>query len=658
MSEEKKKLQKYETLLRSSDIMIYEYHPDTDIAIKLDQSLNEVDRIENYMSQIDSRGWIKSCDMDRYVQFIRGLSDGSIEIESASSDNGRMLNRIRKMYISDGETGEEYLLLSKKDITFQKSLENKYREQAQHDSMTQLYNRVSGKELIGDYLKHKTPYEACAMMVMDVDYFKGVNDSYGHLFGDKVLISVASLLMRHFGEDSIVSRIGGDEFAVFVKNTENKSIIARTDDFIKAVRKLTYEENDYTPTCSIGVCFVSENVPHSSYDQIFGNADWALYQAKRQGRNRYVFCDNLHRFEEDIMEKADIPSQIDARYFQNDILATAFEVFEKSTSYNEAMELMLHIIGIRFQLDRISVIRGDLAEEKCWYLFKWCKDGMQDVSGKEFTFSKDGFLKFYREYDEYNTIVLNYDHMDKFSEKSHEILMPDGAKTILYVAAYLEGEYRGVVSFVTTGQKRFWSMDKRRELSEVVKLFSAYRKRYIGVNKCDCGSMNASDYDNLTGLLSFSRFRDDVERVIVRKTALPHIMVYSDIENFTEYNKIYGYEKGDFLLKEFANYIIGTMTKQEETYFSRIVSDQFILFMPYDVNIPDMDYKVKRLNDAFIRSIVGDENPTGVRIRTGIYRITDECTHVTEAIDAANLARKQIKADDEMNVVIYGGSHS
>ena len=123
MSEEKKKLQKYETLLRSSDIMIYEYHPDTDIAIKLDQSLNEVDRIENYMSQIDSRGWIKSCDMDRYVQFIRGLSDGSIEIESASSDNGRMLNRIRKMYISDGETGEEYLLLSKKDITFQKSLE-------------------------------------------------------------------------------------------------------------------------------------------------------------------------------------------------------------------------------------------------------------------------------------------------------------------------------------------------------------------------------------------------------------------------------------------------------------------------------------------------------------------------------------------------------
>ncbi len=653
MSEEKKKLQKYETLLRCSDILVYEYHPDTDIAIKLDQSLDEADRIENYMSQIEKRDWLKPCDRDRYVQFIRGMSDGSIEIESASSGNDRMLNRIKKMYIADGETGEEYLLLSKKDITFQRSIENKYREQAQRDSMTQLYNRVSGKELIEDYLKHKTPYEACGMMVIDVDYFKGVNDSYGHLFGDKVLMSVASLLMQHFGEDSIVSRIGGDEFTVFIRNTENKTLISRTSDFIKAIRRLTYEENDYTPTCSVGVCFVPENIPYSGYEQIFGNADWALYQAKRQGRNRYVFCDNLHRFEEDILEKADIPSQIDARYFQNDILATAFEVFEKSTGFNEAMELMLKIIGIRFQLDRISVLRGDLAEQKCRYMFCWQKDGMQDVSGKEFTFSKEGFLEFYRKYDEYNTIVLNYDHMEKFSPKAQAVLMQGGAKTVLYVAAYLEGEYRGVVSFVSTEQKRFWSMDKRRELSEVVKLFSAYRKRRIGVNKCDCGYMNVSEYDNLTGLISFSRFRDDVEHIIVSKTGLPHIMVYSDIENFTEYNKAYGYEKGDILLKEFANYIIGTMSKQEETYFSRIVSDQFILFMPYDVNIPDMDYKVKLLNDAFIRSIVGEDNPTGVRIRTGIYRITDECRHAAEAIDAANLARKQIKAEDDMNVVVY-----
>ena len=653
-----RKLKTYEALLCCSNILVYEYHPETDIAIMFDNALNEDGRIENYMSQIDKRDWIKPCDRDRYVQFVRGMADGIIEIESADSDNDQVLNRIKKVYMTDDMTGEEYLLITKKDITYQKNIENKFRDQAQHDSLTQLYNRVRGKELTEDYLARKTPYETCGMMVVDVDYFKGVNDSYGHLFGDKVLLAVAGLLMELFSDKGIVSRVGGDEFTVFIKDTDNKSLISGINDFIKSVRKLSFTENDYTPTCSVGACFIPENAPHCEYEQIFGNADWALYQAKRQGRNRYVFCDDLHRFKENVGQKSDISTQIDARYFQNDILATAFEVFEKSTGFNEGMELMLEIIGIRFQLDRISAVRGNMDKNSATCLFQWCRDGVPKVLEVPLNFEKEDFLQFYKKYDEYNTVVLNYDHMEKYSPKARSMLMQGDAKTVLYVAAYDEGEYRGVVSFVTTEQKRFWSMDKRRELSEVVKLFSVYRRRRQGVNQSDCGCMHVCDYDNLTGLMSFSKFRDQVERIIVSCSRLPHVMVYSDIGNFTEYNKEYGYEKGDLLLKEFANYIIGTMQKQEETYFSRIVSDQFILFMPYDLSTPDIDYRVKRLNDAFIRSVIGDDNKTGVRIRTGIYRITDECSHVATAIDAANLARKQIKDGDEMNVVIYDDSRS
>ena len=70
------------------------------------------------------------------------------------------------------------------------------------------------------------------------------------------------------------------------------------------------------------------------------------------------------------------------------------------------------------------------------------------------------------------------------------------------------------------------------------------------------------------------------------------VMVYSDIENFSEYNRKYGFEQGDRLLKEFAQYIIGTMQKVENTYFARIVSDQFVLFMPYDISVNDIEYQV------------------------------------------------------------------
>lgn len=648
------KLKKYEALLYSSDILVYEYHPDTDTAIKFDNRLDETARIENYMSVIEDSDLIKQSEREHYVQFLRGMSDGCIELEYDQADKQTMLNRIRKIHMTDEVTGEEYLLISKKDITKQRKLEMKYREQAQCDPLTKLYNRTRAKEAVEHYLNNKTPYESCGMLVIDLDYFKGVNDSYGHLFGDKVLIAIADLLMNRFEDSGIVSRVGGDEFTVFIRNINNKSLISEINGFIKSVRTLTFEENDYTPTVSIGVCFIPENAPHYSYDQIFSNADWALYQAKKQGRNRYIFCDNLHRFEEKLVNKNDIPTDIDARYFQNDILATAFEVFETSADFMGALSMMLQIIGLRFQLDRISVIHGDLEQNVATCIHQWRKNGIDEVVNGSISFSKEDFLDYYRCYDDYNTLVLNYDQMGDYSQSARNVLIQGGAKTVLFVAMYIEGRYDGVVAFVTCEQKRFWSMDKRRELSEVVKLFSVYIKRSKEINQKSCGCMSTNEYDDLTGLISFSGFKDKVERVIVRKKPnVNYIMVYSDIQNFTDYNREYGYENGDRLLKEFANYIIGTMQNQTETFFSRIVSDQFILFMPYDISIRDMDYKVKRLNDTFIRSRLGDENKCNIRIRTGMYRITDNCNHASTAIDAANFARKQIKDTDEMNVVIY-----
>ena len=131
---------------------------------------------------------------------------------------------------------------------------------------------------------------------------------------------------------------------------------------------------------------------------------------------------------------------------------------------------------------------------------------------------------------------------------------------------------------------------------------------------------------------------------------------YSDIENFSEYNRKYGFEQGDRLLKEFAQYIIGTMQKAEKTYFARIVSDQFVLFMPYDISVNDIEYKVQRINDSFIRTYMGDDDGIKINIRTGIYKVTEACSGVSAAIDAANSARKHIKPSDELKVVIYNES--
>lgn len=522
--------------------------------------------------------------------------------------------------------------------------------------MTKLYNRVSGREIVESYLDRKNPYESCGMLVMDVDYFKGVNDSYGHLFGDKVLIKISQLLMEHFDKKAVVSRVGGDEFVVFFYDIENNQLVSRVGGFFDDIKTLTFAENDYIPTCSIGVCFVPKNASNCSYDQIFQNADWALYQAKKRGRNRYVFCDNMHRYNEEIMEagqKEAAKQQLDARYFQNDILATAFEVFEKHRYFDDAIKQLLQIIGIRFQLDRISVVDIDIRNNIASCSYQWRANGVKAALEKPQCYKREDFQKFFSKYNAFNALVINDENVNEYSVEGQRLVMQNNTRTILHIARYDEGRYAGTVAFVTCNKNRFWSLDKMHELSEVVKLFSVYRRKSLGVNKYDCGCGWYNDYDDLTGLISFARFKEDVEHIIVSGTRQDSVMVYSDIENFSEYNRKYGFEQGDRLLKEFAQYIIGTMQKVEKTYFARIVSDQFVLFMPYDISVNDIEYKVQRINDSFIRTYMGDDDGIKINIRTGIYKVTGACSGVSAAIDAANSARKHIKPSDELKVVIY-----
>lgn len=653
------KFHKYEKMLSKSNISVYEYYPATDTAVKLDASLNVVRKISPYMNEINSERWLDLQEQSRYVQFLRGMSNGNIEIQYADDDGNMTLKSIRKLYMVDETTGEEYLLITKKDVTKQKNTERKYREQAQRDSMTKLYNRVSGREIVESYLDRKNPYESCGMLVMDVDYFKGVNDSYGHLFGDKVLIKISQLLMDHFDKKAVVSRVGGDEFVVFFYDIDNNQLVSRIGGFFDDIKTLTFEENDYIPTCSIGVCFVPKNASNCSYDQIFQNADWALYQAKKRGRNRYVFCDNMHRYNEEIMEagqKEAAKQQLDARYFQNDILATAFEVFEKHRYFDDAIKQLLQIIGIRFQLDRISVVDIDIRNNIASCSYQWRANGVKAALEKPQCYKREDFQKFFSKYNAFNALVINDENVNEYSVEGQRLVMQNNTRTVLHIARYDEGRYAGTVAFVTCNKNRFWSLDKMHELSEVVKLFSVYRRKSLGVNKYDCGCGWYNDYDDLTGLISFARFKEDVEHIIVSGTRQDSVMVYSDIENFSEYNRKYGFEQGDRLLKEFAQYIIGTMQKVEKTYFARIVSDQFVLFMPYDISVNDIEYQVQRINDSFTRTYMGDDDGIKINIRTGIYKVTGACSGVSAAIDAANSARKHIKPSDELKVVIYNES--
>lgn len=152
------------------------------------------------------------------------------------------------------------------------------KNKAERDELTGLLNRSAFNSLVEFY---KNANEPLALLIMDVDYFKTVNDTYGHAVGDLALKKVANLLQECFRSNDFPVRYGGDEFVVIMTelNPEQKGVIMRKISYINDT--LQHTKDDIPPlSVSVGVAF-SE---HGFAENLFERADGALYQTKQNGR--------------------------------------------------------------------------------------------------------------------------------------------------------------------------------------------------------------------------------------------------------------------------------------------------------------------------------------------------------------------------------------
>lgn len=641
-------------ILKSCGMKFCEYMMKEDRLIFYDDTLTVEREIPHYMKYLQDNSSVHPEDRWIIKDFYQGKIRGEAIVRILMGK--KMTKLLFQVLPMEGTDPSVCLPILAKDITREKDREALLEQQAMKDSLTSLYNHFFGKELINEYLKNKDPYATCGMMVLDVDYFKHANDIYGHLFGDQVLVELAHLLVQMFDEKDVIMRAGGDEFVIFLKDISHATLVKKGMQLVKAVRDLHFEGKDYAITCSVGICFLKENMSGYTYNQLFENADWALYRAKENGRNRYVFCDNLQRFE--LLEKDNSTKQnIDIRYLHNDIISTAFEIFEKTSSFSAAMKLLMEVIGYRFQLDRITVIRTDIKEKNAGKQYQWVSDSAPEVLNEPGSFTKDDFLTLFQSYDEYQTTVLQYDNMGMYSPEGVALLMQGEAKTVLYAAMYLEGKYTGAISYVVCREKRYWSKQNRKELGEVTKIISAHLARNLEGKRETYRENYWTEYDSLTGLMSFSRFRIEAEHLIVGDYASSHLMLYSDFIGFKYFNQKFGYCVGDQLLKEFSNYFIEKMENEKGVYFTRVVSDQFLMLLPYEKGSDFLEI-IDQMNKEF-EQIQSEKFPGAkIRLRTGVYVIEPGCSSASFAIDAANEARKQITRDSEVSVKLYDPSEA
>jgi len=182
---------------------------------------------------------------------------------------------------------QEGSVVAFRDISERRRLEDELRWQATHDPLTELHNRRYFEEqLMQEVQRRKRSSEQSALLYIDLDRFKYVNDTAGHTIGDDVLIEVSRLLRSRLRDSDLLARLGGDEFAIIMRNIADDEIERASDSFRCVLEEFTYRHNglEYKVHASIGVALIDGAV--QSPGDVLANADIACHAAKNRGRNR------------------------------------------------------------------------------------------------------------------------------------------------------------------------------------------------------------------------------------------------------------------------------------------------------------------------------------------------------------------------------------
>jgi len=283
---------------------------------KLDnyQKISIISFFSNYFSEINSGIKISVVDSNvlsfhletgEQINFIDGIFDSFEQIEKKGfwaykyqvnlSDNFVFTKKIRNEVKNISFTIDKLMAIN---TELEKEVKNKFAQlkkiekQAYYDNLTKIFNRNKFNELLDRAIDRAKRYKThLSFAIFDIDHFKYVNDKYGHLVGDKVLVEFSSIIYNNIRKSDIFARWGGEEFVLLMPQTD----ILNAKKVSEKIR-LLIENNNFEIVgkvrCSIGISEYKENM---SIEELINSSDEALYYAKENGRNQTVLSCELNK---------------------------------------------------------------------------------------------------------------------------------------------------------------------------------------------------------------------------------------------------------------------------------------------------------------------------------------------------------------------------
>ncbi len=231
----------------------------------IDNHTNSLDKHQKNLENIEKKTQNKNLNVEELLKEILN------EVHSLKEQNESLKVKLQEAQLQISELKEE-LQQTKREATI--------------DFLTKIPNRMSFmralRDFVRDYYERKYPF---ALIMVDIDHFKNINDTYGHLCGDKVLKAVAETLKLNLRARDIIGRYGGEEFGIILPGVNLAQAVSIAERLRKAVEGITIDCNGVPikVTISLGVATMKDGLDE---EKLISLADEALYLAKRSGRNR------------------------------------------------------------------------------------------------------------------------------------------------------------------------------------------------------------------------------------------------------------------------------------------------------------------------------------------------------------------------------------
>lgn len=197
--------------------------------------------------------------------------------------------RTRTLVFHSSDPRSRYALLISDDVTDENAAHAQVRYMAHHDTLTGMPNRRLFREQLLKALQNRAGDRRTAVLCLDLDNFKSVNDTLGHPCGDELLRLFAKRLPKVLREQDTLARLGGDEFAVVLPNIGQQEDVRKLAERLIETMRQPFEVDGHTVPVTVSVGIALAETPDYTADHLLRYADMALYEAKRNGRNRLAF---------------------------------------------------------------------------------------------------------------------------------------------------------------------------------------------------------------------------------------------------------------------------------------------------------------------------------------------------------------------------------